>query len=449
MKKQPNNMKWRHYILALYSFLPCFGFSQPDSFIVVGIHPAAVLQSSTIGKQLLSLFPWNDKLYAGYGDYGANTGPIDIYAFSPDSLAFIYEGQANTEAVYNYRALNGQLFAPAIDRKSYGIPGDYAKMDSSGTWANYNFGSNSTHVFDAVKLNDSVLFMTGSQDEKAAVWRSINNGKTWGKILTDTAISQIANDFARFYFGGLYNGKLYVQARDYYGSLHPASKVYDGLGWTEGPSLFPPGSGSLGWRPEVFAGRLLYRSWQPGQSSRLRSFDGLNNAWVDSLYVYDFFIDSTYFYALVDSGYGARNLRRTSDLINWENLLKVPNSSLSMAILKDRLYLGTVDSKILAYTKPVSLLHTSSVQMVFPEKIKINIYPNPARDAFSIDCTALQTRKIKIGFLNTTGSILFNQIFDRDKTPVIIITTSNYPAGVYYIKVEFDGMVRTEKIILH
>jgi len=93
--KQKKNIKWRSGIVALYSLLPLTGFSQADSFFVAGIHPAAILQSSNVGKQLLTLFPWNEKLYAGYGDYGANTGLIDIYAFSPDSLAFIYEGQAN------------------------------------------------------------------------------------------------------------------------------------------------------------------------------------------------------------------------------------------------------------------------------------------------------------------------------------------------------------------
>jgi hypothetical protein len=253
----------------------------------------------------MTLFPWKGKLYSGYGDYGANTGPIKIYSFSPDSLSFKYEAQANTEAIYNYREMKGMLYAPAIDRKSNGIPGDYIKMDSSGSWANYNFGSSSTHAFDAARLNDSVLFITGSQGSNAVVWKSNNNGRTWQKALTDTPISKVSGDFARFYFGGVYNGNLYVQARDYYGSLHPNSKVYNGTAWTIGPSLFPS-FGSLGWRPEVFAGKMVYRSWEPGGFSQLRSFDGTNNSWVNSLWVYDCFLDSNYYYALVDSGYGVK-----------------------------------------------------------------------------------------------------------------------------------------------
>ncbi|MDQ3142727.1 MAG: T9SS type A sorting domain-containing protein [Bacteroidota bacterium] len=372
--------------LCIFIALPSQVVSQAiDSFFEAGVHPTASLQSTTRGKQLMTLFPWRGKLYSGYGDYGANTGPISIYSFSPDSLTFTFEAEANTEAIYNYRLLNGLLYAPAIDRKSYGIPGDYIKQDSSGRWTNYNFGSNSTHTFDAINLNDSVVFMTGSQESNAVVWKSTNNGQTWKKILTDTAISGVAGDFARFYFAGVYNGKLYVQARDFYGPMHPNSKVYDGTTWAAGPSLFPTFS-SLGWRPEVFVGKLVYRSWEPGSSTQLRSFNGTTTSWVDSLWVYDCFIDSNYFYALVDSGYGVKNLRRTTDLINWENLLRVPNNSRSLAILNGKLFIGTTDSKIVQYTKPVNLITTIHKE-ISPEKLTLKFYPNPTVKEFYIHNT--------------------------------------------------------------
>src|SRR5688500_11079232 len=138
------------FIVVLVPFCTLFtfcAFAQADSFFVAGIHPAASLQPTVTGKEVRTLFPWNGKLYSGYGDYGANTGPIDIYSFSPDSLTFTYEAEANTEAIYNYRAINGMLYAPSIDRKSYAMPGDYVKMDSAGNWVNYNFGSASTHAY--------------------------------------------------------------------------------------------------------------------------------------------------------------------------------------------------------------------------------------------------------------------------------------------------------------
>ena len=51
MKKLKNTRLGRLHLMILYALLPCFGFSQADSFYVAGVHPAAVLQSSTIGRQ--------------------------------------------------------------------------------------------------------------------------------------------------------------------------------------------------------------------------------------------------------------------------------------------------------------------------------------------------------------------------------------------------------------
>ncbi|MEO6190089.1 MAG: T9SS type A sorting domain-containing protein [Saprospiraceae bacterium] len=415
--------------------------AQVDSFFVVGVHPTAVLQPTISGKQLKTLFPWKGKLYSGYGDYNDNTGPIDIFSFSTDSLKFIHESIANTEAVYNYKAINGMLYAPAIDRRG---SGDFAKMDSNGIWGNYKFGSyNSEHVYDAAGLNDSVLFMVGSQSSNAAVWKSSNNGRTWNQILADSAISGKSGDFARFYFAGVYNGNLYVQARDYYGSLHPSSKVYNGSTWSNGPSLFPL-SGSLGWRPEVFAGKLVYRSWEPGNTTPLRSFDGINNAWVNSLYVFDCVIDSNYFYALVDSGYGVLNIRRTNDLVNWQNLMKVPYTSRSLAILNDKLFVGTKDSKIMQYTKPVSLLNpvTTFIKEVTFETDQIRIYPNPAKQNFNI---SLPKGNCDIVITDLAGRNIYKL---KNISDNLNIDSKNFNAGIYIVQVILGRKILNERLII-
>ncbi len=422
-------------------FILSIGFSQTvDSFFVAGIHPTATLQNSTTGKQLKTLFPWKGKLYSGYGDYGDNTGPIAIYSFSPDSLTFTYEATANTEAVYNYRAINGMLYAPAIDRRG---SGDFAKMDSTGIWANYKFGTyNSEHVYDAARFNDSVLFMAGSRGKNATIWKSSNNGKSWNEILSDSAISGKSGDFARFYFSGMYNGNLYVQARDYYGSLHPKSKVYNGASWNDGPSLFPT-LGSLGWRPEVFAGKMVYRGWEPGGTTPLRSFDGNNITWVGSLYVFDCFIDSNYMYAVVDSGYGIKNLRRTKDLIIWENLLKVPYTSISLAILNDKLFIGTIDSKILQYTKPVSLLTitlTTPDQILNQDKFLITIHPNPANDIIELSVFKPNIN-YEVDIINIHGDQII-KIKNENK-----INISELSSGVYFLKIRQGNNSIVRKLI--
>lgn len=439
MKKQILQMiKITAFLFFPGFFSPSLVVSQTvDSFFVAGIHPTASLQSTTTGKQIMTLFSWKGRLYSGYGDYGANTGPINIYSFSPDSSTFTYEAQANTEAIYNYRAINGMLYAPSIDRKSYAIPGDYIKKDSNELWTNYNFGSNSTHVYDAARLNDTVLFMVGSQSDKAAVWKSSNNGLTWNIILTVSAISGTTGDFARFYFAGMYNGNLYVQARDYYGSLHLNSEVYNGVNWTNGPSLFPS-SYSLGWKPEAFAGKLVYRSWAPGLSSQLITFDGTNNISA-GLYVLDCFVHSNYYYALVDSGFDVINLRRTTDLIRWENLLAVPTKSRSLAILNDKLFIGTTDSKILQFTKSVSLL-TTSVPILKPDEFQLTFYPNPVTDFIQLAFFESHDN-YEVDIINIHGEIVL-KIRNENK-----VNVSELSSGMYFLKIKQGNNFIMQKFI--
>src|SRR5688572_31689862 len=100
-------MKHTVYILILTALL-FHSVNGQDMFITIGTHPGATAQNTNTGKQIATLFPWNGKLFAGYGDYGANTGPIDIYAFDPDSQSFTFVWEANTEAIYNYRAKIGR-----------------------------------------------------------------------------------------------------------------------------------------------------------------------------------------------------------------------------------------------------------------------------------------------------------------------------------------------------
>src|SRR5687768_9794362 len=100
----------RLYVMFNFFIIASFcsnGLFAQDSFVTIGTHPGASAQSTSVGKQIATLFPWKGKLYAGYGDYGASTGPIDLYAFDPDSQKFTFQWEANTEAIYIFRAFNG------------------------------------------------------------------------------------------------------------------------------------------------------------------------------------------------------------------------------------------------------------------------------------------------------------------------------------------------------
>ncbi len=434
-------------LLTMFAFISTEICLAQGTFTVVGIHPGASLQSTSTGKQILTLFPWRGKLYAGYGDYSVNTGPIKIYSFNIASRTFSLEWTANTEAIYNFRELNGQVYAPAIDRRSYTVPGDYSKMDSTGNWADYNFVGSSTHVYDAERFKDSVLFMAGSKDSNAVLWRSLNNGKTWQIFLKDTAIG--AFPACRFYIAAVFNNKLYTQATDY-----PYSQVYDGINWTRGPDLFPFTSGTMsgmarGWHPDNFAGKMVYREQGlPLIPSKLLLFDGVNVTWADSLYIFDSFIYANTFYALVDSGSGKINLRSTSDLVQWQNLLSVPSKCRSLAILNDTLYLGTTASEILQYSVPVSRL--TDVRTVEQNNFEFSIYPNPSNSSTTIRFSLLNASHVTLKVYDVLGKEVATLVYGELNTGKhsVVFNANNLEGGVYFYCLLARGFVDTRKMFI-
>lgn len=61
---------------------------QSGDFSLVGTHPQAGQQPTTQGKTIMALHAWNGKIYAGYGDVTANTGPIAITPYNPATGMF-------------------------------------------------------------------------------------------------------------------------------------------------------------------------------------------------------------------------------------------------------------------------------------------------------------------------------------------------------------------------
>lgn len=417
-------------------------FAQIDSFIVAGVHPKAAAQSTVSGRAIVALFAWKGKLYAGYGDYGANTGPISIMAFDPIVRTFTGELIANTEAVFNFRAIRGRVYAPAIDRKLYSEPGDYSILDTNGVWSNRDCGS-TTHAYDVASLTATDIWIVGSQNEKAAVFRSTDDGATWKTVLRDTVITGNPNDFARFYFAGVLNEKLYVQARDYYGSLHPASKVFDGTTWSDGPDLFPTARSGLGCRPEIFSGKLVYRSWQPGRSSNLFTFDGVNARALDSMLVFDVVIDSDYCYVLADSGSGVITVKRTRDLTTWTQMARVPSNSRSLAVLNGKIYIGTSDSQILELVQstPTSVREISDQ----PASPFLRVFPNPASEKVQIEINNVMG-DFSITLLDFLGRKIFSTAGYEEGN--IVIDLRGHPSGMYFVMMRDKNKITVKKLML-
>jgi hypothetical protein len=306
-------------------------------FVQVATHPQASLQSTATGKTLITLQLWKGKLYSGYGDYTANTGPIALTTFDGTRFASAPELRADTEAIWTFRVIADRLYAPSIDPR---VSSDFAVGTGAGGGASWSNPTvvRSTHAFDIVTLTGSDLWIVGSDGYDAAAWRSLDGGATWQEVLTVPSISGIFDDFARFYGAAVYQGKLYLQAKDYYGAVHPTSKVFDGTGWTNGPNL-----GTFN-HAEVFAGKLLYHGGlHAGWSSNyLKAFNGVSSQVVLSSPIYDYKIVGNDLYTLGSDG----RIRKSQDLLTWTSVAKAPNNARSIAVFNGSVYVGGTDSSL-------------------------------------------------------------------------------------------------------
>ena len=111
----------RCHLAALIAVLSLSARAQSATFQLLGTHPDAAAQGSADGKVLTTLEALNGKMYVGYGDYGANTGPINIRAWDPATESFTPSRLTSlTESIWTYRLLNGKLYAPNNDTSAGG-----------------------------------------------------------------------------------------------------------------------------------------------------------------------------------------------------------------------------------------------------------------------------------------------------------------------------------------
>lgn len=327
--------------------------------IKVADHPQASLQSTAGGKRLHTLKSWQGRIYAGYGDYSANTGPIALTPFygtyfGPQEIA------ADTEAIYQFREINGKLYGLSTDPKSSAdvVIGTY-NADGTVSWVNKRFVG-TTHAYDVFTLTGTDLWIVGSQGSYAKAWRSLDGGTTWQESLSVANVNTTrTDDFARFYGALIHGGKVYVQAQDFYGSVHPTSKVFDGTSWSDGPYIGDFNSS------DVFAGQTIYHgSWHVGNYAPLAKFDGSREVNTAPSYIYNYTIDGDTLYIL--SADGAGTVYKTKDLVNWTKLGPTTSVAQSIAVLNGELYVGGSDAAI--YKVIVSDLDTSapSIQLTTP-----------------------------------------------------------------------------------
>jgi hypothetical protein len=166
----------------------------------------------------------------------------------------------------------------------------------------------------------------------------LDDGATWQVMLNE----RTANDeWSRYYFAGVLNGKLYVQSSE----TNRCSR-FDGAAWSGGPDIARYGAFA-----RTFCGSMVLLSHHATANdiAELVAFDGAQTNTVLGA-VYNFTVSGGTLYAL-----GAdRLVRGTTNLSVWATVCtNAPEGSRSLAVLNNRLYVGSTQSVLHVYSEPL------------------------------------------------------------------------------------------------
>lgn len=173
----------------------------------LGLHPQAAAQPTATGRALRTLCPWRGRLYIGYGDYQANTGPIAVTAWDPARNAFVTVHTSDTEAI----PFAGRLVYAT--RHSYATP--YAELNATPNRLVAFDGATAAVAFDRELLDffgdDRALLVL---DTDGAIWRTTDLAR-WSRaaVVTGFRPQSLA----------LLDGALYVGTQD--------AELYHLVGW--------------------------------------------------------------------------------------------------------------------------------------------------------------------------------------------------------------------------
>ena len=329
-------------VISFFVFAKSAHAQNQLTYTQLATHPQATAQSSSFGKTLHKLEVQGDNIYAGYGDYGDNTGPIELNPFNIATKEFTGSLlQVSTEQISQIRSINDKLYAPTIDPHGcYNCAAGFAVGPPWSSVANVD----ALHIFDVATLTNNDLWMVGSADVaggSATLWHSTDDGANW-----QIAKAESGNGANRYYWVATLNNKLYVQDGGFPGS---PVRIFDGNSWTDGTTdqISPPDG-----RVVVFDNHIV--STQDG----LSAFDGNSvtklNSYTESGDVQDMYVADGYLY--VTNG---TSLVRTADLVTWQNLGSVPDGTSSIAVVNDHVYIGDTNSSISESDQAISELFGS------------------------------------------------------------------------------------------
>lgn len=328
--------------------------SAADGWQVLATHPHAAAQPTAIGRTIADLEIYADALYAGYGDYDKNTGPVAINPFDLGSRRFRgVASRAYTHQIGVWRRTSFGLAAPNIDPLK-DVPDNPDDPNAGVTWTTngrtwtHTAIGRALHVFDYADIGGERIAVgssvSGSDGAGPVIWRRIV-GNDWKRSFAGDAVA--GRTQGRYYWVAGIDGVPYVQARGL-GRVAPMRRLdRKANAWRTVSSIsdeFHPSGKSQ--HVQVCQGAIVSLT-----SNRLRVFVPAGGASrtaasPDGSPLVDLYVNDGALWVLTAkgvfrSGDVARSFRRMAD---------APARASSIAVRSGEIFVGTTDSRLLRHT---------------------------------------------------------------------------------------------------
>jgi hypothetical protein len=136
------------------------------------------------GKTKTALNVWdlqvfNGKVYLAGGSTQENTGPINVWAYNPQTKTFAREYAVDEEAIEHYKVFDNELYIPAADPRSRNTNKFY-RRGLNNKWRQYSSNQvNLAHVRDLIKTDTGDILLVGinANPSKSSIAITEDNGK--------------------------------------------------------------------------------------------------------------------------------------------------------------------------------------------------------------------------------------------------------------------------------
>ena len=311
----------------------------------LGDVPTVARYTTSWGKTVSNLVPFNGQLFCGHGDYSqTSVRNANLVAWDLASQSFVNYGPLNTDAILDHRVIGDQLCIPFADLSSGTAPAAAFVQDGTLTVLTNHYGPRAFHMYGCALFNGKRYLSgadasLGGHDDRAAVWR--DDAGLWvvgdGDWTPNSYVGPTTTSLDRAYALFVLDGALYVSTTG--GTVNTVStraiyRTTDGEHWTRVSS----GPGRMR-KPLAYGGEIVFNTGDPGNGTGvLQRFDGSRSTTI-ATGVYDHTIgDDGRLYLLLADGRIVDGELRT--------VLLAPAGARSLARVGGAFYCGTANSHL-------------------------------------------------------------------------------------------------------